>query len=183
MFNLRSNLSLFLIILFLSACNGKIPGADARKISNNPAERVRKNIEEGRGTSIAGLLKRRGGGSFEFSSSNPMWRATLGTLDFLPLTTVDYSGGMIVTDWYSDGSNKGESIKISLRFLSNEIAASSLKVIVHKQNCLNNSCATEALSNSKISEELRSTILRTAILIDKEDKSKRNFFRKNSCIS
>ena len=65
-----------------------------------------------------------------------MWRASLETLDFLPLTTVDYSGGMIITDWYSDG-NKKESIKITLRFLSNEIRSDSLKIIVHKKICNN----------------------------------------------
>ena len=49
-----------------------------------------------------------------------MWRASLETLDFLPLTTVDYSGGIIITDWYFDNTGKSEeSIKISIRFLSN----------------------------------------------------------------
>ena len=64
-----------------------------------------------------------------------MWRASLETLDFLPLTTVDYSGGMIITDWYSENNNNNESIKITVRFLSNEIRSDSLKLIVHKKNC------------------------------------------------
>ena len=167
-------LLIFTFLLFsLNGCN-IYKYTPAKDTPVKGLERAKKNVSEGRGVTLGGLVGGKGGGiTYEFSTSNPLWRASLETLDFLPLSTVDYSGGMIVTDWYSDGSNKGESIKISLRFLSNEIAASSLKVIVHKQNCLNNSCATEALSNSKISEELRSTILRTAILIDKEDKSKR----------
>jgi len=167
-------LLIFTFLLFsLNGCN-IYKYTPAKDTPVKGLERAKKNVSEGRGVTLGGLVGGKGGGTtYEFSTSNPLWRASLETLDFLPLSTVDYSGGMIVTDWYSDGSNKGESIKISLRFLSNEIAASSLKVTVHKQNCLNNSCATEALSNSKISEELRSTILRTAILIDKEDKSKR----------
>ena len=84
--------------------------------------KARKNIEEGKGVSISGLIKRRGGSAtnYEFSTSNPMWRASLEILDFLPLSTVDYSGGMIITDWYSE-SNSDESIKITIRFLSNEV--------------------------------------------------------------
>ena len=87
----------------------------------------------------------------------------LETLYFLTLTTVDYSGGVIITDWYSDNNSSKESIKISIRFLSNEIRSDSLKIIVHKKNCANNlSCQTKLLNNSKISQELRSTILTKA---------------------
>jgi hypothetical protein len=68
------------------------------------------------------------------ATSNPMWRASLEILDFLPLTTVDYSGGIIITDWYSDNGNN-DSIKITVRFLSNEIRSDNLKIIVHKKNC------------------------------------------------
>ena len=135
--------------------------------------KARKNVEEGRGTSIGGLLKR-GGTNFEFSSSNPMWRASLETLDFIPLTTVDYSGGMIITDWYADGSSNKESIKITLRFLSNEIRSDSLKVIVHKKVCTNNQgCKTNLLSNTKIKEELHTTIIKKAALLEKQSKKKK----------
>lgn len=106
-----------------------------KKDSNVPIqgeERARKNIEEGRGMSMKGLV---GGGktNYEFSSSNPMWRASLEILDFLPLSTVDYSGGVLITDWYNDTNSSNESIKITIRFLSNEIATNNLKVIVHKK--------------------------------------------------
>lgn len=162
-------ISAFFLVL-LSSCN-TFRYTPAKDTPVKGIERAKKNVEEGRGTTLGGLVGK-GGTTYEFSTSNPLWRASLETLDFLPMSTVDYSGGMIITDWYSDGSNRGESIKITLRFLSNEIAASSLKVIVHKQNCINNSCSTETLTNSKISEELRSTILKTAILIEKKDRSK-----------
>ena len=100
-----------------------------------------------------------------------MWRASLEILDFLPLTTVDYSGGIIITDWYND-SNSDESIKITLRFLSNEIRADSLKVIVHRKKCsINQNCAIVKIQ-SKIQEELLASILKNAVLIEREDKSK-----------
>ena len=97
-------------------------------------EKRRQNIDEGRGASLGGLIgKARGGTNYEFSSSNPMWRASLETLDFLPLTTVDYSGGVIITDWYSDNNGSKESLKITVRFLSNEIRSESIKIIIHKK--------------------------------------------------
>ena len=102
-----------------------------------------------------------------------MWRASLETLDFLPLATVDYSGGIIITDWYSENSSKQESIKISLRFLGNDVRSESLKVIVHKKKCTSNqNCIVSLLNSSKIEEELHSVILRKAALLDKESKKK-----------
>ena len=64
-----------------------------------------------------------------------MWRASLEILDFLPLSTVDYSGGVIISDWYSDRTSQNEAIKISVRFLSNEIQTNSLNIIVHRKMC------------------------------------------------
>ena len=101
-----------------------------------------------------------------------MWRASLEILDFLPLSTVDYSGGMIVSDWYT-GESSNEAIKISIRFLSNEVRSDSLKIVVHKKKCSENqSCRTQLLNNSKISEELRVTILKKAAELEKEKKKK-----------
>ena len=133
----------------------------------------KKNIEEGRGASIGTILGGVGGTNYEFSSSNPMWRASLETLDFLPLTTVDYSGGVIITDWYSENNNL-EAIKISVRVLSNEIRSDSVKIIIHKKTCTNNlSCTTSLLKTTSISDELRSTILKKAALYQKTDKKKK----------
>ena len=140
---------------------------DTREVSTNVQERARKNIETGRGTSLGGLLNR--GTNYEFSTANPMWRASLETLDFLPLTTVDYSGGVIITDWYNDNTTN-DSIKITLRFLSNEIRSDSLKVIVHKKKCSSNqNCRVDKIK-SKIEEELLASILKSAALIEKSDK-------------
>ena len=107
---------------------------DTRKTPIKGIERAKKNIEEGRGAGLGDLLGRSGNTNYEFSTANPMWRATLETLDFLPLTTVDYSGGTVITDWYSE-NNSNESIKITVRFLSNEIRADGINVIIHKKVC------------------------------------------------
>ncbi len=171
LFNYIISILLTIIFITTTGCNTK------QLDSNRPIqaeEKRRKNIEEGRGVSLGGLVgKARGGTNYEFSTSNPMWRASLETLDFLPLTTVDYSGGVIITDWYSDG-NKKESIKITLRFLSNEIRSDSLKIIVHKKICNNDlNCSTSLVSSSVIKDELRSTILRKASLFEKAGKNKK----------
>ena len=158
----------------LTACGG-YKKVDQRTRPDGAQAKARKNIEEGRGASIGNLTRGIGKGTtYEFSSSNPMWRASLETLDFLPLTTVDYSGGVIITDWYSDNDSSKESIKISLRFLSNDIRSESLKVIVHQKICSANlNCRVVLLSNTKIKEELHTTILRKAALLEKESKNKK----------
>ena len=166
--------TLITILLALTACGG-YEKVDQRTRPDGAQAKARKNVEEGRGASIGNLTRGIGRGTtYEFSSSNPMWRASLETLDFLPLTTVDYSGGVIITDWYSDNDSSKESIKISLRFLSNDIRSESLKVIVHQKICSANlNCRVVLLSNTKIKEELHTTILRKAALLEKESKNKK----------
>ena len=146
---------------------------DLRNEPLDPDARARRNIEEGRGISLGNLGSNKT--TYEFSTSNPMWRASLETLDFIPLATVDYSGGMIITDWYSDGSNNSkDSLKISVRFLSNEIRSDSLKIVVHKKSCQASvNCAVSLLpNNSKLNTELLSVILRKASLLKKNTNKK-----------
>ena len=171
-----TTLKIIIIILISSlstSCNGFFKYSDAKKNPTAGDARAEKNVKEGRGISIGNAIKNRRGTNYEFSTSNPMWRASLETLDFLPLATVDYSGGIIITDWYSENSSKQESIKISLRFLGNDVRSESLKVIVHKKKCTSNqNCIVSLLNSSKIEEELHSVILRKAALLDKESKKK-----------
>ena len=122
-------------LIFLVSCGdplANLPGG-SRDISADGRERARKNLEEGNGISLGKAL---GSGSttYEFSSSNPMWRATFDVIDFMPLSSVNYSGGMIITDWYTDANTTDESLKFTIRFLSNEIRSDSLKIIIHKKS-------------------------------------------------
>jgi len=173
MFKTPFKVAVILILVTLTACGG-YKKVNQRERPDGAQAKARKNIEEGRGVSIGGLGKRLGKTTYEFSTSNPMWRASLETLDFLPLTTVDYSGGIIITDWYSDNNSAKESIKISLRFLSNEIRSDSLKVIVHRKTCSTNlNCKVILLSDTKIKEELHAAILRKAALLEKQSKKKK----------
>ena len=167
------NFLLILVITLTTYSCGGFKKVDQRSRPTDPEERRRQAINEGRGTGINDLFNRRGSTNFEFSSSNPMWRASLETLDFLPLITVDYSGGVIISDWYSEGGNN-DAIKLTIRFLSNEVRSDSLKIIVHKKNCDQNlNCKTSLSSSKLIKDELRSTILRKAALLDKSSKQKK----------
>jgi hypothetical protein len=167
-----------LVFSFLNSC-GIYKPSDARTVSPNSKERVKKNLEEGKGISLGKLMNEgRGGTSYQFASSNPMWRATLEILDFLPLANVDYSGGIITTDWYNEGTALDESIKITVRFLTNEIRSDGIRIIVHKKRCnLEQSCKVTKIS-SAIEQELQVAILKKAILFEREfNKNKKKYKR------
>ena len=167
-------IALFAVItLVLNGCNGKLPGGDARKTPADPAKRIEQNLKDGRGINLMDLGKSKGG-VFDFASSNGLWRASLDVIDFMPLSSVNYSGGIIITDWYSENNNQNESIKISIRFMTNEIRSDALKIKVFNRKCSNN------LLNCKISEtegvlvtELKKEILKKATIYKKQDKEKK----------
>ena len=139
----------------------------------NAKERARQNVDTGRGISLKGALGGTRSTSYEFSTSNPLWRASLEIIDFMPLATVDYSGGIIITDWYTDSVNQNESIKITVRFLSNEIQSNSIKIIVHNKKCKSNENCEIREIDSKIKFELQRSILAKASqfeILAKEEK-------------
>ncbi len=158
-----------IIAILLSSC-GK-PG-DARKIPPNYKDRVRQNIEEGRGFRLMGGDKRNIG-DFDFASSNELWRASLDTLDFMPLALANYSGGIVVTDWYSDNETNNEAVKISIRFLSNEIRADALAVKVFYKNCSVDQTCQISDRSSDLSNDLTKKILARAAVYEKENQSKK----------
>ena len=160
---------------FLNSCGGKLPGADARKYPDDPKLRVKKNMEEGRAFRLSDSMKnnKSGNGVFEFASSNELWRASLDTIDFMPLSSVNYSGGIIITDWYSSNQSSDESIKISIRFLTNEIRSDAIdiKVFIKKCSSLSNCLISE--KQGDISNELKKKILKTAAIYKTEKQSKK----------
>ena len=158
----------FLVLSILLVNCSKITSPNAREVPTNALERARQNVEQGKGIGLKNILKR--DTNFEFSSSNPMWRATLEVIDFIPLSVVDYSGGIIISDWYNNGDN--DALKISIRFLSNEIRSDSLKITVHQRKCKSTINCSTNLINSKLSNELASTILKKAATIEKIQNSK-----------
>ena len=157
-------------------CNGKLPGADARKFPADPKLRVKKNLEEGRGFKLNDAFKRGStGGVFEFASSNELWRASLDVIDFMPLSSVNYSGGIIITDWYSNEQSQNESIKISIRFLTNEIRSDALNIKVFTRKCTDSLFNCKYVdTNKSLVAELKKEILKRAAKFKLEDKENKN---------
>ncbi len=171
--SIKHILPLFLIIsIVISSCG---PLAYKRAdVKDNPikeSEKRKKNIDEGRGATFKFGGKK--SGVFDFASSNAMWRATIDVLDFAPLVNADYGGGIIITDWYSKNTDENSSIKISVQFLSNEIRADGLKVLVYKKNCNNNQNCKITKINSKINQEIKLAIIKKAVLVKEDDNKKR----------
>ena len=168
-------LSFIAIFSFLLlGCNGKLPGGDARKNPADPAERVKKNLAEGRGFKLNDQFGGAKGGVFEFASSNELWRASLDVIDFMPLTSVNYSGGIIITDWYSNEQKQNESIKITIRFLTNEIRSDALDIKVFTRKCEESLMNCKYLeSNNVLITELKKEILKKQPNIKKKKKKKR----------
>ena len=169
---------LFLLSFLLTSC-GMLKPSDARKVSPNVDERVKQAIQEGRGFRLGSGIGK-GGTNFEFASSNELWRASLEVLDFLPLSNVDYSGGIIITEWYNEGTANDEAIKITIRFLSNEIRADGLSVIIHKRACNKFQQCSVSKITSNLEEEIKLAILKTATLLEKGKykKNKEEYIKK-----
>ena len=172
--NLKIIFILFIASFFLNSCGGKLPGADARKYDPDPKKRVKKNLEEGRGFRLSDTFGRSKGGTFEFASSNVLWRASLDTIDFMPLASVNYSGGIIITDWYSADQASNESIKISIRFLTNEIRSDALDIKVFNKKCLSQSNCVTSENSGNLITQLKEKILKTAALYEVQ-KNTKNF--------
>ena len=155
----------------LSSC-APFNSVDAKKYPPNPELRVKKNLEEGRGFRLSNSIKNKGGTTYEFASSNELWRASLDTIDFMPLASVNYSGGIIITDWYGNNQDSNENIKISIRFLTNEIRSDALDIKVFKKVCDNlNKCKISETSGELI-KELKKKILKQAKIYEVKNKDK-----------
>ena len=169
-----------LLLISCKSSDGKfkLPGGDARKFPADPKKRVEQNLKEGRGFRLAGdnglFGNNSRGGVFEFASSNELWRASLDVLDFMPLASVNYSGGIIITDWYNNTENSNESIKISVRFLTNEIRSDALDINVFTKRCSDILNCKVYQTNEVIAPELTKEILKLATKYEKskQDKTK-----------
>ena len=162
--------TIILLFILYSGC-GIYKPVDARKTSVTGTERAKKNIEEGRGFKLLG--GQRGGDGFEFASSNELWRASLDILNFMPLTSANYSGGIIITDWYSEAGNSRDSIKITIRFLSNEIRSDAFDIDIFYKNCVSiNNCSINK-KEGPLKKELTKKILTKAAVYKKQSKDKK----------
>ena len=166
---LKNLLILVPALIFLYSCG---MGADARQFPPDAESRVKKNIEEGRGFRLFDGNNKGGSGNFDFASSNSLWRASLDTIDFMPLASANYSGGIIITDWYSSDKGSSEAIKITIRFLTNEIRSDALDIKVFYKKCSTNENCKIIEKSENIKIELSKKILTKAALYEKQNKDK-----------
>ena len=171
MIAVKKNILILLSILILLTQTGcealKPKKVSAKDFPPDPRKRVEKNINEGRGFRVMGGSQK--GTNYEFASANPLWRATLDTLDFMPLASANYSGGIVITDWYSENNSPNESVKISVRFLTNEIRSDALDINVYLKKCSDNltNCSISKNNNDLVAD-LNLSILKKATKYQRE---------------
>ena len=170
MYKLFLHSIIIICLLGLNGCGKNFfKRADVKDVPVNVEDRVQKNLEEGKGIRFGKFGK--SGGTFDFASSNEMWRATVDTLDFVPLINASYSGGIIITDWFNGGSNNNDNsrdLKITVKFLSNDIRSDALDVDVHERICNAQKInCTVNLIDSKISNDIKIAILKKAAFLEK----------------
>tara|TARA_B100001093_G_scaffold81825_1_gene73225 strand:- start:11 stop:571 length:561 start_codon:yes stop_codon:yes gene_type:complete len=159
---------LLLLMIFLVASCGLYRKTDLREVPVNVDDRAAKNIAEGKGFRFGDAINR-GSGNFVFASSNEMWRASISLLDFAPFSNVDYSGGIIITDWFADESTKNEYLKITVRFLSNEIRADGLNVLIYRKTCNEINVCSVSKIKSTLSQEIKLAILKEAAILKENE--------------
>jgi hypothetical protein len=159
MSNLIKYITLLAFLGTLSNCSKTDPITNEKKVMEiDPVKRAKENAASGGGI-FGDIGKQKSSTNFEFASSNVLWRATLKSLDFLPLINADYSGGIIIYDWYSQTNNPKEQIKISVQFLNNELRSDSIKITAHKKICE----TTERCSNSTLDQNFANSIKESII--------------------
>jgi hypothetical protein len=158
---------LFIVIslIILNSCSSKIDPITGDKVIIEPNPNVKAREFVGREGSIIGNItgqNKSGSAVIDFASSNVLWRATLKTIDFIPIANLDYAGGMIIYDWYSENENSDEQIKIQIRFLSNELRADSLQILTYKKKCSQNEKCKIYKADDKFSNQIKETIINSA---------------------
>ena len=164
-----------LAFLFLTACGKDMFSfPSARDVPVDVNERVEKNMEEGRGVSF-NMGNSGQGGVFDFASSNEMWRASIEVLDFVPFTNASYSGGILITEWFDGNSTEqnNRNLKITVRFLTNEIRSDALDISIHEKICVSNSFdCTVSKIESKLENDIKIAILKRAAFLEKNQLKK-----------
>ena len=175
---------LFSNFFLINSC-GLYKHSDARENPTNAKERVAKNLEEGKGVRFGNLMGGEKGGTSDFASSNEMWRASIEILDFVSFTNASYSGGILITDWFNKSADTNKELKITIRFLSNQIRSEALQVTLYERSCgaKNSNCSISKIETD-LNNEIKLAILKKATQIKTKDtkikKSKKKKYKKQS---
>ena len=165
MFRYSNMKILIFLLVFLASCAKNDPVSNERvDVDTDQRKRIREAADKGGGIfgSIGKNIETKGKGNVSFGTSNVLWRATLKTLDFLPLINADYSGGIIIYDWYSEASNSNEQIKVTVKFLSDELRSDSVEISSHKKICDQNQKCFTKKTDDKFSTSIKENIISEA---------------------
>jgi len=166
-------LLLFLsIFIFLNNCSKTDAITGEKEVIETDMRKKTEQARDKSGGLFGDIGKKTSGTTFEFATSNILWRATLQSLEFLPLVNADYAGGIIIYDWYSEDPNASEQIKVSVRFLNNEIRSDSIQVITQKRTCNTNGKCIISKGGEIFSKDIKDSILNSARLIKIEESKK-----------
>ena len=174
-YNYYNTILLLLFVVFFNISCAKTDSITGEKVLMEPNPIKRAEASRDSGAGIFGNINRAGNNqtTVNFANTNVLWKASLKTLDFIPLQSVDYAGGILITDWYADEKNSGDFIKITIKFLDNEVRSNSLNITSHKKICSkgNDNCPVVKLSDN-FSNEIKDTIIQTARLMKIEEEKK-----------
>ena len=172
---LKISLAVICSLLLLLSCSSNNTDPVTGKETSyeiDPQKRAKEYAKQGGGLFGDINNKKSSATTYDFASSNILWRATLKSLDFLPLVNADYSGGVIVYDWYSDKENSNEQIKVTVKFLNNELRTDSIQVTAHKKICEDSGRCTTKKLDDKFSNDIKDTIITSAISLRIEETKK-----------
>jgi hypothetical protein len=170
---MKKGLLIISIILLSLSCSKTDPVTGEKIIIEpDPAKKARDAAARGGGLfgEIGG--QKSSGQTLNFGTSNVLWRATLKSLDFLPLVSSDYSGGILIYDWYSQANNPKEQIKISVQFLNNELKSDSVKITAHKRICENVDKCSNLVVEQKFIDTVKDNIITVARSLKIEEAKK-----------
>ena len=140
-----------------------------KRVNPNAEARAREFADK---NPIFNKNKKNTNSTYDFGTSNPLWRATLKTLDFIPLNNVDYAGGVIISDWYGNEGENSTQIKIKIQFLSDQLSVSSIEINGHKKICAQNKCSIQK-TDENFNQSLKQKIFENARKISLSDESKK----------
>jgi hypothetical protein len=167
---------LFPFLVFYGCTNKKADSAsdEVDRIEVDPKKKAKEFADKGGGIfgDINRAGKSSGGANYEFASSNILWRATLKSLDFLPLLNADYGGGIIIYDWYSQNNNTKEQVKISVQFLNNDLRSDSIKITAHKKICETMERCSNSTLDQNFANSIKDSIINSARILKIEEAKK-----------
>jgi hypothetical protein len=116
--------------------NVRVPGQDEYRDESGRA-RVRGRLLGNDGLLIFGTDRnqqnRQDGAATGIGVNAFLWRATLDTLSFMPLSSADPFGGVIITDWYQPPGTNSERFRATAYILGRQLRSDGIRVVVFRQ--------------------------------------------------